>query len=108
MFEVTIVVAEVGAVKIYAAALEALKEKRTRGSKEDDNQFITQKWCISEFHRSPSLKSNVLFCRFFLNLTPFQTKLRVLVLCLPDFTENSNRSTPITSFLFLECMITCN
>jgi len=30
------------------------------------------------------------FCRFFLNLTRFWTKLRVLVLCFPDFTENSS------------------
>jgi hypothetical protein len=33
MFEVTIGVAEVGVVKIYAAAVEALKEKGTRGVK---------------------------------------------------------------------------
>ncbi len=51
MFEVTIV--EVGAVKIYAAAVETLKEKGTRGSKEDETQFITQKWCISESHPLP-------------------------------------------------------
>jgi hypothetical protein len=31
-----------------------------------------------------------IFCRFFLNLTQFWTKLRVLMLCFPDFTENSN------------------
>jgi hypothetical protein len=29
------------------------------------------------------------FAGFFLNLTRFWTKLRVLVLCFPDFTENS-------------------
>jgi hypothetical protein len=47
------------------------------------------------FWVSPPLKANVLFCRFFWNLTRFQTKLRVLVLRLPDFTENSDKSTPL-------------
>ncbi len=53
-------------------------------------------WFISEFHHPPSLKANVLFCRCFFffgffcpNLTQFWTKLKVLVLCFPDFTENS-------------------
>jgi hypothetical protein len=33
------------------------------------------------------------FAGFFLNLTRFWTKLRVLVLCFPDFTKNSNISS---------------
>jgi hypothetical protein len=36
------------------------------------------------------LNANVLFfASFFWNLTRFWTKLRVPVLCFPDFTENS-------------------
>jgi hypothetical protein len=58
------------------------QEKGKRGSKLDETQF-----CVSEFH--PLLKTNILSCRFFLYLTRFWTKLRVLVLCFPDFTENS-------------------
>jgi hypothetical protein len=40
---------------------------------------------------TPLLNANVFyFASFFLNLTRFWTKLRVLVLCFPDdFTENS-------------------
>jgi hypothetical protein len=33
------------------------------------------------------LNGNVLFCRFVLNLTLFMTKLRVLVLSFPYFTD---------------------
>ncbi len=46
-----------------------------------------QNWWFSEFH--PPLDANVLFCRFFLNLTLCMTKLRVLVLRLSVFTDNS-------------------
>jgi hypothetical protein len=46
---------------------------------------------FSEFH--PWLNANVLFFEVFKKSHPVldqtQTKLRVLVLCLPDFTENS-------------------
>jgi hypothetical protein len=36
------------------------------------------------------LNAIVLFCRFFLNLTVYLTKLRVLVLFFSDFTDISN------------------
>jgi hypothetical protein len=36
---------------------------------------------------------------FFINLTRFWTKLRVLVPCFPDFTENSNVWGRIKSWL---------
>jgi len=36
------------------------------------------------------LNANALFCRFLFNLTPFMTKLRVLVLCFHYFTDISN------------------
>jgi len=42
------------------------------------------------FRVSPLLNANVLFCRFFLNLTLCMTKLRVPVLCLCYFTDNSD------------------
>jgi hypothetical protein len=78
-----IVVVQLGAVKIDAAAVEALRRKE----RQDETQF-------SEFH--PPLNSNVLFCRFFLNLTLCVTKLRVLMiklgvlmLCFSYFTDNS-------------------
>jgi hypothetical protein len=83
--------------------VEALKEKGTRGSKEDEKtQFITQKKSGAFLSFTPPLKANVLFCRFFWNLTRFQTKLRVVVLRLPDFTENSDKSThPLQAFCSL-------
>jgi hypothetical protein len=37
----------------------------------------------------PPLKANVLFWRFFFNLTRFWTKLRVLLPCFPEFTDYS-------------------
>jgi hypothetical protein len=63
-------------VKIYAAAVEALRKKE----RQDETQFTTK---IGAF------MANVLFCRFSFNLTRFETKPRVLVLCFPNFTENS-------------------
>jgi hypothetical protein len=47
-----------------------------------------QNWWFSEFH--PPLNASVLFCRFFKNLTPCMTKLRVQVLCLPYFTTDNS------------------
>jgi hypothetical protein len=38
----------------------------------------------------PNLNANLLFCRFFFILTLCMTKLRVQVLCLSYFTDNSN------------------
>jgi hypothetical protein len=62
--------------------------KKERG---EETQFIWvdpfSRW-FSEFH--PLLNANVLFCRFFFNLTLCMTKLKVLVLCFSYFTDNSN------------------
>jgi len=78
-----IVVVQLGAVKIYVAALEALRKKGKTGW----NSVYDQNWWFSEFHRP--LNANVLFCRFSLNLILCMTKLRVLVLCFSYFTDNS-------------------
>ncbi len=49
--------------------------------------------CISEVPPPPLLSNaNVLYCKFFKNLTQFWTKLRVLALCFLDFMKNSNIS----------------
>jgi hypothetical protein len=62
-------------------------EPPNTGQKTRSNSVWHKKWCISEF--DPPLKANVLFYRFFKNLTRIWTKLRVLVPCFLDFTENS-------------------
>jgi hypothetical protein len=49
-FEVIIVVVQVGAVKIYAAA--AVEALRKEGLKQDETQFITKTWCIYEVQPS--------------------------------------------------------
>jgi len=59
-----IVAVQVGAVKIYVSVVEALRKKERQGE--------TQEW-FPEFH--PPLNANVLFCRFFLNLTLCMTEL---------------------------------
>jgi hypothetical protein len=71
--------------------VEALREKERGGSKEDETMFKTKNGaCFSSpLPLPPHLNANVHFGRFFLNLTRFWTKLKVLVLCFPDFTENS-------------------
>jgi hypothetical protein len=51
------------------------------------NSFYHQNWWFSECH--PPLNANVLLSRFFFNLTPCMTKLRVLVLCFSHFADNS-------------------
>jgi hypothetical protein len=68
-------------VKIYLAAVEALKKKEKGGETEE-----TIKWFL-EFH--PPLNANVFCCRLFFNLTLCMTKLRVLVLSFPDFADIS-------------------
>jgi hypothetical protein len=59
-----ILVVELRAVKIYVAAVEALRKKRKTGW----NSVYHQNWWFSEFHP-------------WLNLILWMTKLRVLVLC---------------------------
>ncbi len=55
-----IVVVQVGAVKIYVAAVEALRKKE----RQDETQFTTKIDAFFEFH--PRLNAHVLFfCRFF-------------------------------------------
>jgi hypothetical protein len=82
-------------VKIYVAAVEALRKKE-RGGQNTMKLSLTQKKMggIPRFTLAspppPTLNANVLFDRFVFNLTRFWTKLKVLVLCFPDFTmENS-------------------
>jgi hypothetical protein len=80
-----IVVVQLGAVKIYVAAVEGLRKKE----RQDETQCSPPIWGFSEFH--PPLNANVLFCRFFFkNLTLCMTKLRVLMLCFSYFADNSN------------------
>jgi len=73
-FRGIIVSVQLGAVKIYVAAVEALR-----------TDFL---WWFSQFQ--PPLNANVLFGTFFLNLTLCMTNLRVLVLAFPDFTDIFN------------------
>jgi hypothetical protein len=65
-------------VKIYVAAMEALRKKERQGETQET---------IKMSFTSP-LNANVLFCRFFLNLTLCMTKLGVLTLSFPDFTTD--------------------
>ncbi len=78
-----IVVVQLGAVKIYVAARQALRKK----DRQDERQVYHQNWWFSEFH--PPLNANVLFCRFILNLTLCMTTLRVRALCFSYFPDNS-------------------
>jgi hypothetical protein len=66
------------------------EEKGKTGSKQDETRFGTKSGAFLSLALRP-LKANVLFCKFFLNFTLFWTKLRVLVPCFPDFTENYNK-----------------
>ncbi len=66
--------------EIYVAAVEALRKK--------ERDSLLPKWSFSEFQ--PPSNANVLFYRFFLDLTHVLAKLRILVLCFPYFTDNSN------------------
>jgi hypothetical protein len=60
-------------MKIYVAAVEALMEKE----RQDETQFTTKIDGFLSF--VPPLNANVLFRRFFFNLTLCMTKLKVLV-----------------------------
>jgi hypothetical protein len=59
---------QVGAVKIYVAAVEAFRKKE-RGGQNRMKLNLPKKWFISEFLHQP--KANVHFCRLFFNLTQF-------------------------------------
>jgi len=94
----SILVVQFGAAKIYVAASGGAEEKGKTGW----NSVYHQNWWFSEFHPllnadvlflwfsefNHPLNANVFFCRFFLDLTLCMTKLRVLVLCFPYFTDN--------------------
>jgi hypothetical protein len=83
---VIIVVVLVGAVKIHVAPVKALR----KNERQDETQFTTKISFLSFAPRPPpTFESNVLCCRFFLNLILCMTKLRVLVLCFPYFRDNS-------------------
>jgi hypothetical protein len=83
----TIVVVHVRAVEIYIGAVEALRTNETQ----DETQFTTKIDGFVSF--IPTLNVNGLFCKLqvqvFFSLTLCMTKLRVLVLCLSYFTDNS-------------------
>jgi len=86
-------------VKIYVAAVEAYQKRKGKmGSKQDETQFGTRSGAFLSL-TPPVESANVPFCRFLKNLTRFWTKLRVLVPCFPDFTENPN----IFFFFWHEC-----
>jgi len=76
-----------GIVKIYLAAMEALRQKERQG----ETQFTKKQLMIFLVSPHPLSSSNVnvLVCRFFLNLILCTTQFRVLVLCFPHFTDNS-------------------
>ncbi len=76
------------------------------GKKKDRVKLRNHQNCwFSEFH--PPLDANVLFSRFFLNLTLCMTKLRVLVLSFPDFTDISDmqRKCLITGLIIDVCLL---
>jgi hypothetical protein len=79
-----IVVVQLGAVKIYAASVEARRKKE----RQDETQFITKMDGFLSF--IPRWMLIYYFVGFFKNLTLYMTKLRVLVLFFSYFTENSN------------------
>jgi hypothetical protein len=63
-----IVVVQLGAVKIYVAAVEALRKKERQDKYKIISRFLTRfttkNWWFSEFHTP--LSAIVLFCKFFL------------------------------------------
>jgi hypothetical protein len=78
------VVVQLGAVKIYVAAVEALRQKE----RQDETQFTTK---IDGFLSFIPRQILMFFFPsfFFFNLTLCMTKLRVLVLCFSYFKDNS-------------------
>ncbi len=75
----------------YSSCTDRSSENRrsSSGKKRDRVKLRNhENWWFSEFQ--PHLNVNVLFGRFFSNLTLCMTKLRVQVLSFPDFTDISN------------------
>jgi hypothetical protein len=77
-FRLIIVVAQLGAVKIYVAAVEALRKTE----RQDETQFTTK---IDGFLSFIPAWMPMYFFAF--NLTLCMTKLSVLVLCFSYFTD---------------------
>jgi hypothetical protein len=81
-----IVAVQVGAVKIYVAAVEALRKKERQG----ETQETIKNDCFMSFKTPrPSWVLMYFFAGFFLNLTLCMTKLEVLTLSFPDFKDIS-------------------
>jgi len=77
-----IVAVQVGAVKVYVAAVEALRKKETQGE--------TQETMVFWVSPRPPWMLICTFLQVFFNLTLCMTKLGVLTLSFPDFTDISN------------------
>jgi hypothetical protein len=84
-----IVVVHVGAVKIYVAAVEALRKKERQSETQETIKMI---WWYPEFHPHPHWMRMYFFAGFFffVNLTLCMTKLGVLTLSFPDFMDISS------------------
>jgi hypothetical protein len=78
--KIIIIVVQVGVVKITCSNSQGAQNKW----KIEWNSIYHKNWWFFEFH--PSL--NVFFYKFFFSLNLFMTKLRVLMLCFPYFTNN--------------------
>jgi len=79
---IIVVVVQVGAVKIYAAAVDALRKKREEGVKTGWNSVYHKKmvhfWVSTPpLPYPPLLRLMYFLAGYFLNLTRFWTKLRV-------------------------------
>ncbi len=88
-----VVLVEVGAVKVYVATVEALRKKE-RGDQNRMKLSLPQQMVLFWVSPSPPSPTSSMLMYFFAglkkNLTQFWTKLRVLVLCFPDFTDFPN------------------
>jgi hypothetical protein len=72
-------------VKIYVAAVEPLRKKERQDEAHEPSKYLD-----GFLSFTPPLNANVLFFRFFFSISPLcMTKLRVLVLSFPDFTDIS-------------------
>jgi hypothetical protein len=85
---------------MFVAAVEPLRAKERQVETQEPSKLMV-------FSVYPPLSANVLFCRFFLNLTRCMTKLRVPVLSFPDFMDISIvwRFQIDIIIPFLECLI---
>ncbi len=78
------------------------QEQWRRSGKKKDRVKLKETITIDGFLSfTPLLNANVFFCRFYSNLTLFMTKLRVLVLSFPYFTDISNASSYLSSYSHL-------